>query len=102
MMMMMVTVVGAVSAQSNKVTAAAVANATTAVCSRSEDLAALDALIASVSASDAPASADDGTSSDKQQRLAAASVAAGVCSFWAAGVPKQQNWSAAKQQCWPG
>jgi hypothetical protein len=69
------------------------------LCAAEVKTAALGALIASVSASDAPASADDGTSSDKQQRLAAASVAAGVCNFCAAGVPKQQNWSAAKQQC---
>jgi len=67
---------------------------------RGKDLAALDALIASVTASDAPASADDGKAcaagsgkaSEKQQQLA------GVCSFSAAGVPKQQSW-AAKQQC---
>ncbi|KAF6258635.1 hypothetical protein COO60DRAFT_1626398, partial [Scenedesmus sp. NREL 46B-D3] len=92
----MVTAVGAVGAQSNKVAAVAAATATTGVGSRSEDLAALDALIASVSASDAPARADDGKASEKQQRLAAA---AGVCSFSAAGVPKQQSWGAAKQQC---
>jgi hypothetical protein len=55
---------------------------------RSKDPAALDALIASVSANDAPASADDGKASDKQQQLA------GVCSFSAAGVPKQQSWGA--------
>jgi hypothetical protein len=77
------------------------------VCSTSEDLAALDALIASVSVRDAPASADDGKACaagsgkacEKQQRLATASVAAGVCSFSAVGVPKQQSWGAAKQQC---
>ena len=60
----MVTAVGAVDAQSNKVTAVAAATATTGVGSRSEDLAALDALIANVSASDAPASADDGKASE--------------------------------------